>query len=347
MRILLIIHRLLQGGGTETHVMTLAQELRRKGHQVGIFTLGGPWMYKAKRFARIHSGRFTVGELRQVLAANRYDVVHAHDGPGFRLIAQTTVPKRTRVFVTVHGTYIPRLVIRKCVPKVSRFITVSPVMFAYVTRYCGIPSSKVSLIENGVSMKRLQGAHRGKIQKRFGIPKDVKVIGYAGRFTAGKTLLGRRIVNVLTAHANSQKNVWVVVAGRGSRRILKNATRCQVLGHIDNMQAFYSSCDIVVGAGRVALESLASGTPTIAVGINHYVGPVVPATWPKAVKGNFGDHGFTMHNWTKARLQSDIRKLLHPTAKLKRDLHEATRRVQLRYSSAAMARRVESLYLIR
>ncbi|QSO54746.1 glycosyltransferase family 4 protein [Alicyclobacillus curvatus] len=326
--------------------MTVAQELRRKGHKVGIFTLGGPWAFKAKRFARVHTRRFTSTELRRVVAVDEYDVVHAHDSPSFRLIAQTALPKRTRVLLTIHGTYIPRAVIRRCIPKVSRFIVVSPALLGF-TRDVGVPAAKVSLVENGVSMESFLGTSKNNRRHLFGIPKHAKVIGYAGRFTAGKALLGRHIVNVLKAYAKSQRNVRVLVAGRGSGRIVNHETFCRVLDHVDNMQAFYNSCDVVVGAGRVALESLACGTATIAVGINHYVGPVMPATWTRAVKGNFGDHGFTMHTWTNTRLQSDVHRLLHPTAKLQRDLQEVTRRVRLRYSSQAMARRVELLYRVR
>ncbi|WAH39791.1 glycosyltransferase family 4 protein [Alicyclobacillus fastidiosus] len=344
MRILLIIHRLLQGGGTETHVMNLANQLRRRGHQVGIFTSGGLWAKKARELGiKVHQQKFTSKQLSQVILRNNYSVIHAHDTRSLRLIEHTEIPSKTHAFLTIHGMYIDGPLIRRCLNKTSRVIVVSPALQTYVA-HVGVSSSKVTLIKNGISMTDFKGTTNKRLRARYRIPDNVKVIGYAGRFTLQKRLLGKRVVKILEGISRSRRDVWVLVAGRGSQLSVKNSVRCRVLGHVDDMQTFYNSCDIVIGSGRTAIEALACGVPTIAVGTKGYIGPVLRSTWLKAVKCNFGDHVLNRMKWTNEKLRNDTHNLLHRSNRVNSELKIIYRRVRLQYSDITKVKEVEQMY---
>lgn len=60
-------------------------------------------------------------------------------------------------------------------------------------------------------------------------------------------------------------------------------------GHQKDLKPFYQKADVVVGAGRVALEAMALQRPVVAIGERMYVGPLLPENIEKAKKTNFGD----------------------------------------------------------
>lgn len=301
-------------------------------------------MHKARSLGiPVHHYRFTSQALSQVIVRHAYHVIHAHDNPSLRLIEHTQIPAKKRVFMTIHGMYIDGSLIRRCLTKTSHVIVVSPALRAYVT-HLGIPSSKVKLIKNGVSMTNFKVTTNQYRPARYGIPNHMKVIGYVSRFTLQKRLLGQRIVRILAGISRNRRDVCVLVAGRGSQTSVRNSVRCRVLGHVDDMTAFYNSCDVIIASGRTAIEALACGVPTIAVGTGGYMGPVLPSTWLQAVNSNFGDHVINRTNWTNAKLLNDTRNLLDRSNKVNGELKVIYQRVRLHYSDESKIRQLKQTY---
>jgi len=54
---------------------------------------------------------------------------------------------------------------------------------------------------------------------------------------------------------------------------------------------FLSAANIVIGAGRVVMESILAGKPTIAFGESGYEGLVSPGNYDTVCRTNFGDTG--------------------------------------------------------
>lgn len=77
--------------------------------------------------------------------------------------------------------------------------------------------------------------------------------------------------------------------GEEHRRLEAQAPYLRFLGHQKDLRPFYQKADVVVGAGRVALEAMALKKPVIAVGERLYVGPLTPENAETAKITNFGD----------------------------------------------------------
>lgn len=114
-------------------------------------------------------------------------------------------------------------------------------------------------------------------------------------------------------------------------------------GHQPNLAPFYRKADVVVGAGRVALEAMALGKPVVALGERRYVGPLTPKKADLAKATNFGDcHAEEKFDWEA--LGKDLATLLM-NASLRRKV-AATGQALLKaeYDMDAVFPRMERLY---
>jgi len=312
LRILLIVHQLLPGG-TETHVLSLATELRALGHHVGLYTHGGPWLPHFRNAGvRIHLQSSFVQpspnaqyQLAHVIRQHRYQIIHAHDNPSFRLVGASNLPTSTRVVMTVHGNYATRLAVLACSRKARRIIAVSPAVRYRLIHSFQLSGGRVQVVPNGINLKVFQpkSEQRNRLRSRFRISDSAFVVGYAGRFTFSKRIVSLRVCRVLANYAKLRPNVHVMVAGVGSRQALsvyKNK-HYHVLGAITGMTDFYHAADVVIGTGRVALEAACCRRPTIAVGNARHIGRLTSTNISQAFQSNFGDDG-PIPAWTDAQL---------------------------------------------
>jgi peptidoglycan/xylan/chitin deacetylase (PgdA/CDA1 family)/glycosyltransferase involved in cell wall biosynthesis len=65
--------------------------------------------------------------------------------------------------------------------------------------------------------------------------------------------------------------------------------RMEVIGFTDDVAGWLGRTDLVIGAGRVAMEALGQGRAVLALGEALYAGPVTLASYPAATASNFGD----------------------------------------------------------
>lgn len=344
--------QLLLPGGTESHVLTLGKLLVETGHQVGLFTAGGPWQSRFSAagirvhvYPRYRSGatRDSVAAFQRVVAGHQYQVVHAHDNAGFRLLARSAVAARK--VLTVHGTYALCGDVQAAANGAHSVIAVSPVIQWYLVHSCRVPADRVRVIANGVSMGTFRPGQDHSMRQALGIPMEDTVIGYAGRFTLTKTKVSIRVCRSLAAYATRHRHVHVLIAGRKSQEALgaQLGPRVHVLGTVANMPKFYRNCDVVVGTARVALEAMAAQVPTLALGEARYLGPMTEQNLMEAWKSNYGDHGHA-HGWSTRHLWTDLTALLHHPRTARRHARLVRQLVARNFSNRRMVLRTHSTY---
>lgn len=176
----------------------------------------------------------------------------------------------------------------------------------------GLPASAYHVVHNGVDTERFSPRDESTLREKLGIDAGHIVIGMFGSFKrqknhplllrAAKQLLQRRsdvryMFVGTTIHEGDDstddysQSVMSMVAELG----LEDC--CLFLGGRDDVEHYYSLCDITVlpslfeGTPNVALESMASGVPVIATDVsdNSYVIPdgiagyIVPLDDPDAL----------------------------------------------------------------
>lgn len=349
----MVVQKLWKGGGTETHILSLASSLKRRGHHVAILTGGGPWVplfraygipvYVKPAFSRIRPANSSA--LRDLIRTGRYQVVHAHDSRSFNLVYATLRRchlRPVRIVMTVHGPYVTKQSIRQLAPYARAVIAVSPQIKRYVLSL-GVKPARVRVVPNGINVQVFR-PRTSVLRKKLQIPHNAFVVGYAGRFSFDKTLLSRRISRVLCQYTRTHPGVYAVIAGRNSKAYVSAGLSCRVLGHVQDMSSFYNACNAVVGTARVALEALATSTPTIAVGHAKYVGIVGRKNLKWALQTNFGDHGVIERQWDQKRLITDLNHLRSTRVGSLSETRQISKLVRSKFALGRITERIESLY---
>jgi glycosyltransferase involved in cell wall biosynthesis len=224
--------------------------------------------------------------LRSLIAAGRYDVVHAHlyrsqiyARPAARLartpvvvttehsIGETHIERR-RMTGGVRGLYLASELFSDAT------IAVSDVVRDRLVRW-GVAARKIAVIPNGLDTAALafDPAARARARAQFGIAPDTFVIGTLGRLDANK-----RVGLVIDAVAPllGERCVLLVV-GRGEEMDALKATaaRAGVAGQVifagfqADTAAMLAAFDLYVMAsaqetfGLAALEAMANGLPVL------------------------------------------------------------------------------------
>ncbi|MBW7475276.1 glycosyltransferase family 4 protein [Paenibacillus oenotherae] len=342
--VLIMVKNLRSGGGTETYVLTLAQTLKKQGYRVGIYTSGGTWLaFFRNKGMRIHIASSYMNSqklLKKMLKL--YQVVHANDQFSVSLLA-TLRPLPRQVIVTIHGKYFKPAAIRKSSTIAKAIITVSPPIYNYALR-CGAKSAKLHLIPNGIAIENFRPQGTKSLRKKYKFPSGANVIGYVGRFASEKLPLGQRISRILRSFKAGRPNTRVMIAGRLSKKYVKDSGRYIVAGLISNMSDFYRSCDVVVGTGRVALEAIACGKPVLAVGCSGFVGRVTVKNFNYAWRRNFGDHQDRRVKWTDRQLINDLNKILQSKKSGKKQTLQVRNLMIRQFSSRSMTKKIVRLY---
>jgi peptidoglycan/xylan/chitin deacetylase (PgdA/CDA1 family)/glycosyltransferase involved in cell wall biosynthesis len=120
--------------------------------------------------------------------------------------------------------------------------------------------------------------------------------------------------------------------------------RMEVIGFTDDVAGWLRRTDLIIGAGRVAMEALGEGRAVLALGESLYAGPVSLASYPEAAASNFGDISARQQpaaTFDPAPVLADARAFLARPHRVAPALAEQVRHD---YNLARVAARVLSVY---
>jgi glycosyltransferase involved in cell wall biosynthesis len=288
----------LDAGGAETQ---LAMLVRHSRHECDVVTLYNPGPIADQiradgttvRDLGMRSNRdlSALPRLRSLIAAGRYDVVHAHlyrsqiyARPAARLartpvvvttehsIGETHIERR-RMTGGVRGLYLASELFSDAT------IAVSDVVRDRLVRW-GVAARKIAVIPNGLDTAALafDPAARARARAQFGIAPDTFVIGTLGRLDANKRV-GMVIdaVAPLLGRPDGGNGAVLLIVGRGEEMDALKATAAragvadQVIfaGFQADTAAMLAAFDLYVMAsaqetfGLAALEAMANGLPVL------------------------------------------------------------------------------------
>ena len=113
-------------------------------------------------------------------------------------------------------------------------------------------------------------------------------IAWVGRFTGPKGDIAHGIMREVAPQFPDYHFTFIGVPLENAN-VPAGASNIQVKGYIENIVAELATYDLIIGAGRVALEAMSINKPVIAIGENRYIGPVDARTIALAKATNFGD----------------------------------------------------------
>jgi peptidoglycan/xylan/chitin deacetylase (PgdA/CDA1 family)/UDP-N-acetylglucosamine:LPS N-acetylglucosamine transferase len=277
----------LEVTGAEVYATTVGNELTRRGHNVFYVsdTLTKPTLgpvFKLRFNKRSILRRFWhVFYLIYLIKKHHIQLVHAHSRASGWSSYVACKLTGTPMITTVHGRQ-PVHASRKAFHALGyRAVAVCEDIAHQIVDNLGVDPAIVQVLRNGIETDKFQPVPA---------PDNPKpVIAIIGRLSGPKGALCYRLLDeVLDLDAC---RVRIVSGTKVPERFARFEGRAEFVGYVDDVPALLAGCDLVIGAGRVAMEALLCGRPAFAIGEARAIGLVTERNLDEALASNFGDIG--------------------------------------------------------
>ena len=334
-------------GGAETHILTLAEALTRKGHRVCVISAGGVYEKRAEGAFRhitlpLNKKRrmlYSLIRLKGIFRRERFDVIHSHARyPSFlcKLLG-------VRFVSTAHWVFNSRFPLGALTFWGDGTLAVSEDIRLYLEKEYGVREN-VLVTVNGID------------DERFYTDKEedgVYRICHASRLDGDRSLAAFLLCEAAEMlYPFYSFSVTIVGDGGDFKAIKKRAEEVNaragravihLIGASDAVEEYVASADIFVGVSRAALEGMAAECAVILAGNEGYLSVFSPQKSEAAEKTNFCCRGSAQMS-TEA-LARDLTSLLSLPKETLHALGKANRAyVQKHYSAEKMASDALALY---
>ncbi|WP_219598055.1 polysaccharide deacetylase family protein [Aeromonas salmonicida] len=277
----------LEVTGAEVYATTVGNELTRRGHQVCYVsdTLTKPTLglvFKLSFNKRSILRRFWhVFYLIYLIKKHHIQLVHAHSRASGWSSYVACKLTGTPMITTVHGRQ-PVHASRKAFHALGyRAVAVCEDIAHQIVDNLGVDPAIVQVLRNGIETDKFQPVSA---------PDNPKpVIAIIGRLSGPKGELCYRLLDEVLDLDTCQ--VRVVSGSQVPERFCRFQNQVDFVGYVDDVPALLAGCDLVIGAGRVAMEALLCGRPAFAIGEAKAIGLVTEQNLAEALASNFGDIG--------------------------------------------------------
>ncbi|TYP57820.1 glycosyltransferase family 4 protein [Thermosediminibacter litoriperuensis] len=362
----LLVLMALDTGGAETHVVSLARQLKKEGVRVLVASRGGK-LTKELTASGIEHFTFpldsktprsllvSVRGLTKLVREYGVDLIHAHARIPAWVSQWVSYFTGCPYITTSHGIYSTSWGMGFLTAWGSKIIAVSEDVKEHLIKNFKVKPERIYVIPNGIDLDKFDpGVDTSEIQKELGLePQDLKIV-YVSRLMGARGEIALRLIEAMPEIASSYQGVKLLVVGEGDKleAIKEQAEGCNralngrrviVTGARLDTHTLMGLADVAVGVGRVALEAMALKKPVIIAGEAGFMGVLTPENFNSGMKHNFSGRG-SAEKTGSVNLAASIKRLL-ASPDWRRELGEFGRRaVEEYFSIKSMTRRVMDVY---
>ena len=286
--------------GSVAYAISLSEKQASEGHSVYMITDSAGLSDKFSCIQlpvsdRTMMQRFkNIRFLKKFIKAHQIQVVHAHSRAASWIAYYAVGDSKIAYVSTIHGRQVKHSSLKKMDVFGEWIIGICPNLISQLREEMQFDSDKLVYIPNGFNIE--------EIQKYKRIRQDGKIIiSVIGRFNGPK---GENIAGLLTdvfprlLQENPSLCIqliggeWDCFSKEGKKAFgeLKiKYNRIDYLGFSDNVYPLIADSDLLIGAGRVAIEGLISEIPVFALGEVCCHGMLTQSNIEHAISSNFGD----------------------------------------------------------
>lgn len=289
-----ILHLLSQNSltGAEVYANDLAKTQIAKGHQVYQASNGFFSESQAQRLTlpietkSIFEFRKTIQKLSEFIQTEKIQVIHAHSRAASKVAYQLAKKHKVGYVSTVHGRQ--HVSWSKKIKNIYGHFTI-PVcenIQKQLVQEFGYDPRRIKLVRNGIQIDKFNWVYSQTPQN------NLIRIGIIGRLNGPKKTRTELFIQHFSEILIQKKiNFQITVIGSGQLNPDLIHHPIQQIDHRNVDSDLFKQFDLICGSGRVAMESILCGIPTIAFGEAEYCGLVTMSNWPEMLKSNFGDIG--------------------------------------------------------
>ncbi|MCZ4372689.1 polysaccharide deacetylase family protein [Vibrio diazotrophicus] len=277
----------LEVTGAEVYATTVGDELTKRGHNVVYVsdTLTKPHLgpFFSLRFNKRSIPRrfWHVAYLVYLIRKNNIQLVHAHSRASSWSCHLACKITGTPMVTTVHGRQPVHASRKKFHAMGDKALPVCEAIKDQLHKDLAVPLDEMVVSRNGIQTSHF---------KWQDAPENTKpIISIIGRLTGPK---GDLCYKLLQDCLDTEKyDVRVITGSEVTERFTPFTSKVTFPGYTNDVQQVMAQSDLVIGAGRVAMEALLCGRPTLAIGEASCIGLVDSNNIHQAMATNFGDIG--------------------------------------------------------
>ncbi|NLG86480.1 MAG: glycosyltransferase family 4 protein [Firmicutes bacterium] len=356
----------LETGGAETHVVGLAQELKKRGHHVIVASQGG-CLEEELLAAEIRHFQVPLnsrapwdllcGLRLMIRLVNEYNInlIHAHARIPAWVGHFASLWTRRPLVTTAHGIYSANLGLKALTTWGDQVIAVSEDVRAHLVQNFGVPKDNVTVIPNGVDTTRFApDVDPGPVLAEFGLSAADPKIVYVSRLSGARGEVALKVIEAVPELLRRHPKLTTFIVGEGDKlpeverwaeKVNQDFRRPAILvtGARTDTASIIAVATVVIGVGRVILEGMASAKPVVIAGEAGFMGLLTPSILAEAKRHNFSGRGSNQATDAEA-ITAAVDKVL-AQKELAQELGNFGRQVVLQeLSLAQMAAQVEEVY---
>ena len=353
---ILMLTDYMDRGGAETHVFTLSNELAAKDHRVTVASEDGSLARRLRKSGVRHL-RLPLGShspldmllcravLRSLIKEENFDVVHSHSRLASLLVSDIAKKQNVPLVCTVHAHFKITPLRRRLSRWGDSTISVSEDLKQYLVDQYAIAPENISVIPNGVDVRRFYPSERSDIHLR---------IAFLSRLDDDCSLGAILLCQIAPRLCAAYPDLDIAIGGGGSELshikflackangiIGRKAIKC--VGNVCDVPSFMRSCDILIGVSRVAIEGGLCGASVVLCGNEGFFGEITEGNFSRALATNFCARG--SQKPTSAALYDSLTRLLSLSGQERKISAQGVRKLLLKNcSSSVCAKKVLLFY---
>ncbi len=292
----------LEVTGAEVYAVEIGETLIDRGHNLFFVSdtltkkIRGKYIPLKFNKRNIFQRFDQIIKLIKIIKKNKIDIVHAHSRASAWSAKIACKLTKTPFITTIHGMQHISKHRKKKQPIGCGYAVCENIKKDLIETF-DVDPSLVKVLRNGIDLKKFKISIPPKNKK-----KNISIIGRLSGPKADITY------NLLSNSIDLDRYTVNIIGGKNiPERFNKFKNKVNFTGYIDNVYEYMASSDLVIGAGRVAMESLLIGRPTLAIGEAKEVGIIDIDTVSIALSSNFGDVGDrTIHNFDWDFIRDEI-----------------------------------------
>jgi peptidoglycan/xylan/chitin deacetylase (PgdA/CDA1 family)/glycosyltransferase involved in cell wall biosynthesis len=346
--------------GAEVYAVTVASAQRRHGHSVTLVSDNLHIPFEGRYISQPIGKRSYLQRFRNItffirlIRENNIHVVHGHSRAASWVCNLATLSTGIPFVSTIHGRQHLHLSSRSWNVYGRNIIAISECLRDHLIQELRLDPRHIATIPNGFETERWMNADASRPAARvFDIASGIPVILLIGRFSGPKGDVVRKFVSEvypelvkkipcslqviggLNIPADIPQRIQHIQERFGKTSVVLREFQIDVL-------PFLQAATVVIGAGRVVMESLLVGKPTIACGESDYEGLVTPGNYDAVRKTNFGDTG-VRRDMNSKYVATDLAAVLNrPQAET--DTRNLQRRVRETCDINIVERKIDAVY---
>jgi peptidoglycan/xylan/chitin deacetylase (PgdA/CDA1 family)/glycosyltransferase involved in cell wall biosynthesis len=305
MNILMVLSQ-VEVTGAEVYAAAISDKLIDRGHNVFIVsdTLTVPTRAKYipiplnKR--RLYLQVKHLYQLIKTIRDNNIMVIHSHSRVSCKLSYIASRLCGVPMIYTAHGHHHVHLS-KKLFPAYGEYtLAICENVRDQIIKELHWDKDKIEILRNGVDGSRYSPVH-------VPVKPDVPTVSIIGRLSGPKGDVAYKVLEEICIKNPIDSSIKINVVGGMviPERFKKFQNRVSLSGFVGKVSDQIANSSVIIGSGRVAIESLMMGKPTIAFGEATYEGLVTTDTYQTVLRSNFGDIAES-GSWDTSRLGQDI-----------------------------------------